>query len=1006
MALLATFIGIDKHADPRVRDLTGARRDATALWCLFTDSLTDVRSSLLRDEEATVAAIRKAMADTLTSAGPDDTVVFSFAGHGTRDHRLVAHDTRRDALTDTTIPMYELASAFKASKARAILCILDCCFSGGAPARVLDDSPVTRDPGNPLEELVGTGRVLLSAAHLDEVAYEHPTARHGLLTKAIIEVLQAVEKAIGVGEALDRILDRVRADAAQIGVRQTPMLVNRVEGGLELPALRRGDRFAREFPDLHGVTVTPSVADLAAFGIPSGVLDEWAARFSGGLNVLQVQAVNQGRILDGASLLVVAPTSSGKTFIGEMAAVRAIGERRKAVFLLPYKALVNEKFDQFRSQYGERLGYRVIRCTGDYADDVSGLIQGKYDLALLTYEMFLQLALNTTTVLNGLGLVVLDEAQFITDPTRGITVELLLTFLLAARERGLNPQLLTLSAVIGDVNDFDAWLGCRRLVSDHRPVPLIEGVIDRGGAFQYLDLDGTVRVEQLLPPGAIVVRRQKASAQDVLVPLIRKLVGDGEKVIVFRNQRGSAQGCASYLAADLALPSADEVVARLPERDRTSASAALRACLAGGTAFHTTNLSREEREVVERAFRQSDGKVYVLAATTTVAAGINTPADTVILAEQEFLGEEGRPFTVAEYKNMAGRAGRLGIRDRGRAVIYAETPMERQQLFERYVRGTLEPLRSSFDPEHLETWLVRLLAQVDRVSRTDAVRLLSNCFGGFLANRGNPKWHHEMGERLEELLAEMLRLGLLEEERGDVRLTLLGRACGRSSLSFASALRLIDLLRSFDRTRLTGSRLVALLQGLAESDALYTPISNSRGREAAWSGVVVAGYGEDVAIALQRFAPDADGYVARCKRAAVLWDWMQGTPLEHIETRYSCNPYRWRMELGDVRRFADLTRFHLQSARQIISVLLLGEAQLEQQIDDVLKQLEIGIPAQALDLLNLPIPLTRGEYLALCQAGIIDRASVWGTPQQRLQQFVGDGPATRLKAAAPASATA
>ena len=52
----------------------------------------------------------------------------------------------------------------------------------------------------------------------------------------------------------------------------------------------------------------------------------------------------------------------------------------------------------------------------------------------------------------------LDEAQFITDPLRGITVELLLTYLLAARERDIKPQLIALSAVIGDINDFDGWL--------------------------------------------------------------------------------------------------------------------------------------------------------------------------------------------------------------------------------------------------------------------------------------------------------------------------------------------------------------------------------------------------------------------------------------------------------------------------------------------------------------------------------------------------------------------
>ena len=123
-------------------------------------------------------------------------------------------------------------------------------------------------------------------------------------------------------------------------------------------------------------------------------------------------------MLDGESVLVVAPTSSGKTFIGEMAAARAVADGRKAAFLLPYKALVNEKYDQFQALYGATLNLRVVRCTGDYQDDKGALLRGKYDLALLTYEMFLNLAVSNPVLLHSLGLVVLDEAQFITDPAR------------------------------------------------------------------------------------------------------------------------------------------------------------------------------------------------------------------------------------------------------------------------------------------------------------------------------------------------------------------------------------------------------------------------------------------------------------------------------------------------------------------------------------------------------------------------------------------------------------
>jgi replicative superfamily II helicase len=441
-----------------------------------------------------------------------------------------------------------------------------------------------------------------------------------------------------------------------------------------------------------------SIDQLAGFDYPDRVLAEWKINFSQGLNALQTEAVNEFRVLDGQSLLVVAPTSSGKTVIGEMAAVRAVIAGRKAVFLLPYRALVNEKYEQFDALYGG-LGMRVIRCTGDYSDQTSGFIRGQYDIGILTYEMFLNLAVSNPAILNQLGLVVLDEAQFITDPNRGISVELLLTLLIAARERGISPQLVVLSAVISNINGFDEWLGCRKLISTERPVPLIEGVIDRTGIFQFLDEQGKPGTTQLLPPGSVRLRKDKPSAQDLIVPLVRQLVAAKERVIVFRNQRGMAQGCARYLADELGLPPARSSLTQLPNHDISSTSAALRECLSGGTAFHNTNLTREEKAVVEQAYRDPKGEIAVLAATTTVAAGINTPASTVILAEQEFIGDDGRPFTIAEYKNMAGRAGRLGFNEKGKSIIYAENSFDRDRLFRQYVNGDAVHFRENYDSE-------------------------------------------------------------------------------------------------------------------------------------------------------------------------------------------------------------------------------------------------------------------------------------------------------------------
>ena len=471
MALRAVFIGINKHSDPGIPELTGATKDATALWALFKDSVEGIADHRLLDDEATAASIRRVLDTSLGDAAEDDTVIVFFAGHGTRGHQLVPFDTDLSAVDQTTIPMQEVAARLKATSSRASLIILDCCFSGSAPARVLEGLPVARSVAPAVTDLGGDGCVVLAAARDDQAALE--LGQHGLFTAAMLRVIQDGPGWTDIGVLMEEVTRQVRAEASRTGHDQTPVWAGLLKGGIELPPLRPGPIFAAEFPDTTGIRVGTAIAELSAFAVPEPVLGEWRARFPE-LNSLQLSAVNDYRVLDGQPLLVVAPTTAGKTFVGELAAARAIADGRKAVFLLPFKALANEKYEEFEQLYGQGLGLRVLRCTGDYSDQTGPFVKGRYDVALLTYEMFLGLSVAMPTLLSKIGLVVLDEAQFITDPTRGIGVELLLTNLLTARERGVELQIVALSAVIGNVNHFDDWLGCQTLETNDRPVPLVE----------------------------------------------------------------------------------------------------------------------------------------------------------------------------------------------------------------------------------------------------------------------------------------------------------------------------------------------------------------------------------------------------------------------------------------------------------------------------------------------------------------------------------------------------
>lgn len=995
MATKAVFVGINKQLDREIDELTGAMRDALALWALFTDTLPDLSSRLLIDADGTKEAVTQAILQTLDSAALDDVVVISFAGHGSPDGSLAFYDTSTSDISNTTLPMSVLADAFKATRARAVLFILDSCFSGHAPARVLGIDAKPRAAFT-FEGVYGEGRILLAACTSTQAAWEQPGTGHGLLTGSVIQAMTgAATDQISFPAIADEIIQLTRVEAERMGLTQTPVFLGTVTGGLVFPRLVRGPNFQASFPATDVVRLEKDFSELRAYGFPDAVIEQWAARFADGLNPLQLRAVNEFGVLAGRSLLVVAPTSSGKTMIGELAAVQAVLSGKKAVFLLPYRAIVAEKFEEFSERYAP-TGLRIARCTGDAADSVGAVMTGRYDLAFFTFEMFLNLALGAPLLLSRLGLVVVDEGQFITDPRRGITVELILAMLLRVRQRGINPQIVLLSAVIGQFNGFDRWLDIPVLLSRERPVPLVEGVLDRHGTFQFVGADGTTKIEQLLPRGAIVQRRDAPSSQDVIVPLARQLVANDEKLIIFRNVRRKAQGCARYLAAELGKPVADETLAALPEQGLTNASEDLRTCLRGGTAFHNTNLLRAEREAVERGFRKRDGGIHILASTTTLAAGINTPASTVILAEKEFLGEDGRPFTIAEYKNMAGRAGRLGFNETGKAIILADTPIERVQLFRRYVQGVPEDVVSSFKVDDLPTWVLRLLTQVRGVPAVEIPSLLVNTFGGYAASRANPAWVAMVKQRISELVARLLQAGLAHDEAGAIHLTLLGQAVGVSSLSFESGLRLVELLRGIDVAATPPAYVLGLVQVLQEMDSVYTPIMKRGRSESSRINDAIQRYGRQLPHLLQRYGADEHEYWRRCKRAAILHDWIEGVPLQEIERHYTTNPYQGSVSYGDITSIVESTRFHLRSAHRILVALFPEHPEYLAAIDELLIRLEIGLPARALPLLSLPFSLSRGQYLALITAGVLDTERVGAMTEPALAAHVGAATALRL----------
>jgi len=1000
MAFKGIFVGIDRYASTRINELNCAARDAIALHAMFEDNLGGI-AELLIDEEATRAAIEEKLA-SLTTCEEDDVVVLAFSGHGSETHELVTYDADLRDLPNTCIPLDTLADWFSRIPAKRLICFLDCCFSGGLGAKVLKVDALPRSLASAdelLNQLSGEGRFIVTASSATEEAWEDSRHGHGLLTLYILEALQGAEEVRQAGRVptyllLQYVTQRVIAAATLLGQPQHPTLRGQLDGGLTWPVFHPGDRFRAAFPEYASATATTDLQSLSAFGFPAQLIDAWAQSIPS-LNPLQVDAINEFRILEGEHVVVSAPTSSGKTMIGELVALKGALNRSKALFLFPLKALVNDKLQQFNRTYGP-FGIRTIRATGETTiDDILPHMRGHYDICLMTYEKFAALALGTPHILKQIGTIVVDEVQMIADPSRGTNLEFILTLLRMRRQQGIEPQVICLSAVIGDTNGLEQWLGGRLLRRTERPVPLDEGLLLGDGSVRSISSDGS---QESLIPNFIRKEPRNGGHQDWIIPLVRKLVAEGKQVIVFRETKGDARGTANYLAGALGLPRAQDALNALPTGDPSAVSQALRGVLEGGVAFHISDLDREERLAVEEAYRAPNSSIRVIAATTTLAMGVNTPAEAVIIAGLEHPGPT--PYSIAEYKNIIGRAGRLPFVERGSSYLLAVTPREEHLFWSYYVQGVPEDLVSRFladdtDPRSL---VLRVLASVPSQSEhglteDELVTFLEGSFGAFRQLQTSEHWVWNRTDLL-AALAELNTHGLVEQSAaGGYHLTALGILAGQSGVEVESIIRIIEALRPLDPNTISDPALVATAQLTVELDDVLFPINKSSTQKEpqAWHMQLEQQFiPAHLLRTMGRFEREPGQATLRKKKAVACLFWITDLPIADIEAVMLQFGRKSDGAAGALRSVSARTCDLLPTVISIAS-LLHPALDLADRGVRLITRLEVGVPAPTALLASIVgSRLTRGDYQRLMKAGLADLQTIEDSPDEVLLACLGD----------------
>lgn len=438
-----------------------------------------------------------------------------------------------------------------------------------------------------------------------------------------------------------------------------------------------------------------------------------------------IAALNEGR-----SVVVCAPTGSGKTLIGEYAIHRALGQGRRVFYTTPLKALSNQKLRDFRNQFGAD---KVGLLTGDIS------INRDAPILVMTTEIFRNMLYGTPigevgTSLIGVESVVLDECHYMNDRQRGTVWEESVIY--SPHEI----QLIALSATVANSDQLTDWIqrvhGPTELIySDFRPVPLQFHFCNPKGLFPLLDdskkqMHPTLKLKtQRKGGGARQNPRQESPSLVSVLSHLRKR--DMLPAIYFIFSRkgcdqavNSLEGVSLVNEAEAAIleQRVEEFLSRNPEAKRVGHVEPLKQ----GIAAHHAGVLPAWKGLIEELFQE--GLIKVVFATETLAAGINMPARTTVISSLSKRTDRGhRLLTASEFLQMAGRAGRRGMDSLG-YVVTVQTPFEGAKEAAYLATSGADPLVSQFTPSY---GMVLNLLQTHTLE--EAKNLIERSFGQYLA---------------------------------------------------------------------------------------------------------------------------------------------------------------------------------------------------------------------------------------------------------------------------------
>jgi len=405
-------------------------------------------------------------------------------------------------------------------------------------------------------------------------------------------------------------------------------------------------------------------------------------------------------INEGCSIIVSAPTGSGKTVIAEHVIRDCLAKNKGVIYTAPIKALSNQKYRDFKETFGDKIGI----LTGDVS------INSSAPVLIMTTEIFRNKLLEEKTGLDKYSWIIFDEVHYLDDYERGTVWEESLIFL------PKHMRLLALSATIPNIDEFANWvksihnLPIKVIKEGNRPVPLHFFFQCQGRIADELH-----KIKELgyknerfyyhrgkRYPTRIHLRPNRSDS------LVKHLFESGRLpciYFVFSRRR------CEYLAKEIRefnfvneheKQKIRGLYKKLCEKfDLTGekSAAILQGLVERGIAYHHAGMLPTLKEVVERLF--TSRLIKVIFTTETFALGINMPARTVIFDElRKFYGRYHDTLKTRDFYQMAGRAGRRGIDTEGFVYSRINPHYISLQELKKVIHGKPEEVYSRFNASY------------------------------------------------------------------------------------------------------------------------------------------------------------------------------------------------------------------------------------------------------------------------------------------------------------------